>query len=935
MTDDTDPTRLLEDAIDLPYDRERFDLLTRAIESASAVGDESLEFTARSELISTAIAMGDRETTMASFAWCLGRRDANPDRYPVGEGGEIDGLLWNYKNVANYMTDHPQFSVEHIEEVLDDLERRYREAGLGMSGVLQVRFMTAISMGRLDHAAELRDAVLVTPRDEYSHCHACVRATQVNFLQRIGDRAGALAMYDGIIEEGLYCMDEPESVESNILLSLLREGRLDDAREAHFRSYRGARENSDGFPMLHNHLEFCAVTGNEARGLSILERHLHLLPHDPLDEERRFRALTSYGVLLNAVSAKGHGELEIHGARDPRVAAALGTPTASTVDAIAESAWREAQVIARSFDDRNDTHRFSRDLDAARALGDEHYDLPLESDVFVPLTLPDEPRPDTAEEWREHAYELAVFENDPSGAIAAAQNGLQTATGATRTSLMSAIVNFHLAQGDKASAEAALDDRLAELRLQTRDAEAAVEARLRLAHFGELDAASSDLVDQEIRAARAETGTPAIVLSVLLMVRSLYFIEDGELDNAILAQREAIDSLADQDEDDLRAQTGMMVHHVSTLLRANRGEDADSVLAELEQRELTTSTRGRVLMLQAQTAAGSGDFARAIVPAEELQRLHRERGLRRGFVDASSLVGQLHSELGDDVRAAFDLQLAVKHAELGALPDQHLRLMLGKYQLWSGRPEVSVETLSDLAELVEQDAAEDMSNAEVCFWLGVAARAADELNLAYHAWGRSQEHAAGEGHPHLAVQSGLERGRLLMGIDSPDAIDELRTALVLADELETPGLAWLVRQALGQARIHQSNDDAGLDDLRAARESAAAAGDQWSVADITDSLGRGLIHLQRSREGVAELLSAADGYAGAGDDVAAAMSEWFVAATLADGETPGDAIEPYRSALVRLPESHPAATPLTIELSDVLESVGRVAEAADLRRTVD
>ncbi|MFD0329140.1 hypothetical protein ACFQZC_15570 [Streptacidiphilus monticola] len=66
------------------------------------------------------------------------------------------------------------------------------------------------------------------------------------------------------------CDEEPHSSQALALLPLLRLGRLDEARAAHLTGYRKVRGREAELSTVGQHLEFCALTGNEARGLELL-----------------------------------------------------------------------------------------------------------------------------------------------------------------------------------------------------------------------------------------------------------------------------------------------------------------------------------------------------------------------------------------------------------------------------------------------------------------------------------------------------------------------------------------------------------------------------------------------------------------------------------------------------------------------------------------
>ena len=115
------------------------------------------------------------------------------------------------------------------------------------------------------------------------------------------------------MEGGFTCGEEPERALALVLLPLLRAGRFDEARSFHSRSYRLARDNPDNLTIIADHVVFCTVTGNEARALSLIEKHLRWLTHDGLNAEAHQEALAAFGLALDAVTRSGHGDTPVRG----------------------------------------------------------------------------------------------------------------------------------------------------------------------------------------------------------------------------------------------------------------------------------------------------------------------------------------------------------------------------------------------------------------------------------------------------------------------------------------------------------------------------------------------------------------------------------------------------------------------------------------------
>src|SRR5262249_19168126 len=100
------------------------------------------------------------------------------------------------------------------------------------------------------------------------------------------------------------CSEQPRSILTALLLPYLRTGRLDEAKDAHRRAYRAHRTHLADLAEIGTHLEFCALTGNEARGVEILQRHIGWLATAPSPPAAMSFA-ASAGLVLRRAAASG------------------------------------------------------------------------------------------------------------------------------------------------------------------------------------------------------------------------------------------------------------------------------------------------------------------------------------------------------------------------------------------------------------------------------------------------------------------------------------------------------------------------------------------------------------------------------------------------------------------------------------------------------
>ena len=106
-----------------------------------------------------------------------------------------------------------------------------------------------------------------------SDCHACELGGQGDWHEPIGDDAEALRAWAPVLRGERDVHRGAAPVLAKSLLPLLRLGRVDEARANHLRGYRMVRGNPNLLRAIGQHIEFAALTGNEARGLEMLAEH--------------------------------------------------------------------------------------------------------------------------------------------------------------------------------------------------------------------------------------------------------------------------------------------------------------------------------------------------------------------------------------------------------------------------------------------------------------------------------------------------------------------------------------------------------------------------------------------------------------------------------------------------------------------------------------
>ncbi len=885
-------TELIETADQTAVGPEERAILGRALDLAQEASDEDAEYAIRMRITASDFMRGDLDGTLASFSWCLGRHDADPVRFPqkVGEGYD---LLWQFKWVAEILLRHPRFPLAQVDAVVTDMETHYRRAGVGLSGVWQVRLANALATGHPQEAAAFRDEREAVGTDEYSHCHACVRSEDADLEWELGNHERAVALLDEIVEGRMECGDEPEQSMGRGLLRLLRAGRPDDAVALHRHALRLARRNADPFPLILPHLPFLAVTGNEARALDLLERYLPQLPDHPLDAERRLGALTAFGVALDAVAAAGHGDQLVRGAESDAHAAILGTPEGSwTAETLAAACWRAAAELAAAFDARNGTDRRARQVAEARTLASERWEVPMGSEPMISDAVAEQVRPRSGTQWAERAWELSQW-GDDAEALDAVDAGLAVSFETLeRVRLLQEGVKSTLRLGRHEQAQDYAERIERELRIGglTDWADAVRTLGPMLYVPGNID------VDAVARlAASVGDAEPAAAVQLLGLLASGHLMA-GDAERAVAtAQHLArVGRSSHQLDDQVNAtMSAVRVYRAVGLV----DEAADELRSTLAL-PVSRGARATLVLESAQLAASRGEFDAALTLADEAIERFGAMGSRLGIVQASLVAAAVLNDLGRPDDAVLRAHVAMRHSRLADLPPMDALLALGTYQRAAGLPLDAAHTFEDLAEVEQQAGVEAQSVARTYLLLASSAREGSDLNRAYAALGAGLALAEQAEDADLAAEARHQRGELLALVGDEEGLADLDAAEAHARSIGVPAFLSLGLASRGRARI-MSGVAEGTADVDEAITIARNEGEELHALSVTDDLARALVAVGRLDAGVSLLLEVADGYAAAGQPSWAAQAERWVALALHEAGRDQDAVTIHRQALER------------------------------------
>ncbi|BEL10598.1 hypothetical protein Q0Z83_087890 [Actinoplanes sichuanensis] len=771
---------LLGEAQQLPYGSAQIALVDQVLRHVDTTDDASLKFSARLFATTAYIYGGEPVRAFPTFSWCVSDFDRNPSPY---HERWMHNLLWLFKNMVHSMTRFPELPLERTYAVLDDMERRYRESGHGLQPVFKHRYLVAQHVGLIPEAEEWFRKWQAAPRNQLSDCAGCDPTSLVNHLTGEGRFEEAVELATPVLAGDLSCTEQPQSILSELMVVYLKTGRLDEAADAHRRSYLVERNNLADLWGIGDHIEFCARTGNEHRGLEILQRHIDWLDRAP-SPAAAMNFAASAVLLLRRITAIGHGDSPIRRA---------GRPDTTAAELAVELETFVTELAAR-FDARNGTGHQSEVV--RRTMSAEPYGVvvalsPTARPAAVPASRPPAaPEPEkvqvsdtaTADELIDLAESYYRDDRrDALRAVLAAYDGrFEDPEDPAQAGRLWTLRGYVLP--DEAVEEtAAAWERAADLFTTAGDTARASAVRARLALFrtreGEPTAESVSAIEADV-AVQEEHGDTGSRASALIRLAHVYRL---------------LDRSGDANE---------------------AGDRADRLAAETgEPRRLAYHA-----MVRAQNRGMAGRGEEAVEAARAAWVFYREHGPASEAAAAAMVLGQLTEDPEEAVAAlGVPLDFGLEAAQLPA------RVNRGRALRRLERP---AEAVVDFVEAVALCAEAGQVEA------GLFAR--QELAQAYHQADRPVEAAevaeeALLGFERLGFEEPAADTRFLLAAVYRELRDNDRALAIYRDLIENlegnPAGRGQVGEQAGQLLYDIDRDSEAALTFRAAAESLREAGD--------------------------------------------------------------------------------------------------------------
>ncbi|MEY9878203.1 tetratricopeptide (TPR) repeat protein [Streptacidiphilus sp. MAP12-33] len=333
----------LRETRERPKGRATAAVVEELVDAAETFGDDEVTVSTLVELMRAYHGSGEAVKYPVTFARLLQLWDANPKAF---DEWETHQLFWYFKWVTSGLLVTPDVPLASIRGWIAEMRRRYEAAGHDLQPVYGEEYQLAGHLGENELLAY--ELWATRGRTDLSDCAACEARQRGDHHFRHGEDERGLAELQPTFDGRHSCDEEPHSSQTLALLPLLRLGRYDEARAMHLGAYRKVRGKEAELTDIGRHLEFCALTGNEARGLELLSQSRASFGF-AASPSGRLEFLTGVQVLLARLEETGHGALPCAGP--------LGAEW--TVASLRASVAAQAEELAARFDARNGNDAFT------------------------------------------------------------------------------------------------------------------------------------------------------------------------------------------------------------------------------------------------------------------------------------------------------------------------------------------------------------------------------------------------------------------------------------------------------------------------------------------------------------------------------------------------------------------------------------------------
>ncbi len=342
----------LREAEEMPDGDVKMALLEEAMQAADEEQNLNQAYEVREEYIRCASFQGYPMKMLVAFSWVITKWEQHPGQFPEYS------VLWMYKWVLGAVRFFPQISLEKINQLFEDMKKKYTDHGGSLRSYYFYRMSFAKANGFETEIEPNYEGWQATGRGYLSCCRACEVARESSHLSYLGEHKKAIRKAKTLLTGQLQCTTEPQSTYSKIIRAFEAVGNESKAMEFAQKAYRmTARKRGD----LENNILIMRfmLKHDLAKSKTMFEQHLHFA----MDTENPYIRFHYYLFAITLMSALHGRKFQL---KLPRRLPLFQDSGKYDFAALREWFTAEAKKIAEAFDQRNGNDHFMKQIESSK-----------------------------------------------------------------------------------------------------------------------------------------------------------------------------------------------------------------------------------------------------------------------------------------------------------------------------------------------------------------------------------------------------------------------------------------------------------------------------------------------------------------------------------------------------------------------------------------
>lgn len=325
-------------------------LAFKCLQKAQELNEQDLEYRVRIALIVIHNDLHKTDLVVSMFPWLLNTCDNNEGRYDYKQ------ILWYYRWIITAAKHYSSIPKSKLFELMEDFERRFREAGIGEKIIHDCKFYFYAEMGELELAEKEYVLWQSASYNILYECRKCERVFLNCYLADRGRYEELLEMIQPVLRGELTCHSNERY---NLHLGMLGYMMVGKWEEAAFFAAKSMKYLNPDIAFLYpfsSHMIYYGVTGEFEKGRKIFEKQfVYLL--SALPDVPRLEFLTGALEFFKRLNQSSHQWIQLN---LPKQKILVPTEHGYAVRDILHYIQSEVDRLAHALDQRNENNHYKQ-----------------------------------------------------------------------------------------------------------------------------------------------------------------------------------------------------------------------------------------------------------------------------------------------------------------------------------------------------------------------------------------------------------------------------------------------------------------------------------------------------------------------------------------------------------------------------------------------